>query len=85
VGWSSDREKWDRLPCGQLHSDALVGSHGAPRYHDSHHSAPAFDRAVGPAPQNLVEQSRLEPVDLLARVAKPGDPHDGLVEQLRMD
>ena len=44
-----------------------------PGYHDAHDPGLAHHLAVAIASKNSVEQTRLESVDLSARVAQPGD------------
>ena len=49
---------------------------------DSHHAGSANHLTVGVAAEDLVQQSGLEPVDLLARIAEPGRHDESAITEL---
>ena len=62
----------------ELDVDRISRSHAPAPRHDAHHAGEADDLAVTGVPHHLLEQPGLESVDLLARIAKPGDRHHSL-------
>ena len=58
---------------GKAHHDAIPRHDPAACYHHAHDPGPAHHLAVAITTKNSVEQTRLESVDLNARVAQPGD------------
>jgi hypothetical protein len=66
-----------------LHSNILPGTDDPTGYDDCHHPAFANHLTVFGASENFPEQSRLEPVDLLAGVPKSGDADNRFVTKVK--
>lgn len=48
--------------------------------HNPHHASEPHHRSVGILPNDMLQQTRLEPVDLLARISEPCDDNGGTAD-----
>ena len=74
----SDREQRFERPSWELDLDRITWRHDPAGYHNRHHSRLADRATLSIRADDLLEQTRLEPVDLQAGIAQPGEFHDCL-------
>ena len=67
----------------QLHPDRVTGPDLTVGHHDRHHSGQPLDVPPGLASQHRAEQTRLEPIELDVRIAKPGDLDHRMVAEVK--
>ena len=59
--------------------DVVVSADRAAEHHHSHHAGAANHLPVGIASEHLLQQTGLERVDLLARIAQTGERHERVI------
>ena len=74
----SDREERFKRRSRDLDRDRITRLHDSAGYHNRHHSRLADRTTLSIRADDLLEQTGLEPVDLQAGIAQPGEFHNCL-------